>query len=63
VDVDTAGSAKRRAIKAFHTLAIVLKARLLDNEKKKVVLYPRKPLGSKYEEPPFMKISFLSLES
>jgi hypothetical protein len=30
--------------------------------RKKVVLYPGKPLGSeKYEEPPFMKISFLSL--
>jgi hypothetical protein len=38
---------KRRANKGtFTPLAIVLKARLLDNEKKKVVLYPGKPLGS-----------------
>jgi hypothetical protein len=36
-----------------------LKARLLDNEKKESSSVPGKPLGSeKYEEPPFMKISF-----
>jgi putative membrane protein len=33
----------------------------LDNEKKKVVLYLEKLGSEKYEEPPFMKISFLSL--
>jgi hypothetical protein len=36
MDVDTAGSAKKKGNKgAFTPLAIVLKARLLDNEKKR----------------------------
>jgi uncharacterized membrane protein YdbT with pleckstrin-like domain len=65
LDVDTAGSAKKEGqIKAIsHPLALALKARLMDNEKKESSSVPfEKTLGSeKAEEPPFMKISFLSL--
>ncbi|WP_016990996.1 PH domain-containing protein [Flavobacterium sp. ACAM 123] len=65
LDVDTAGSAKKEGtIKAIsHPLALALKARLMENEKKEISsIEPEKSFGSEsVEERPFMKISFLSL--
>ncbi|MFV8344442.1 PH domain-containing protein [Flavobacterium sp. XS2P39] len=69
LDVDTAGSNKKEgAIKAIsHELALQLKSRLLDNEKKKSANEsPGSQLDEVEERPlvvehPFIKISFLSL--
>lgn len=65
LDVDTAGSAKKEGqIKAIsHSLALTLKARLMDNEKKEISpLALDKSLRSEVEEKlPFIKISLLSL--
>jgi putative membrane protein len=65
LDVDTAGSAKKEGqIKAIsHSLALALKVRLMDNEKKETSAeIVKETLGSTTEERlPFMKISFLSL--
>lgn len=65
LDVDTAGSAKKEGkIQAIsHPLALALKARLMDNEKKEISSAElEEPLVTEtVEERPFMKISFLSL--
>jgi uncharacterized membrane protein YdbT with pleckstrin-like domain len=65
LDVDTAGSAKKEGrIKAIsHPLALALKARLMDNEKKEISSVESQEAFSSgaVEERPFMKISFLSL--
>jgi uncharacterized membrane protein YdbT with pleckstrin-like domain len=65
LDVDTAGSAKKEGkIQAIsHSLALALKARLMDNEKKEISSVELLEAFSSetVEERPFMKISFLSL--
>lgn len=63
LEVDTAGSAKKEgSIKAIsHNLALSLKARLLDNEKKTEALNIQ-PDTERIEEPkPFIKIGLLTL--
>lgn len=63
LEVDTAGSAKKEgSIKAIsHHLALALKARLLDNEKKTETLNIQ-PETERIEEPkPFIKIGLLTL--
>lgn len=63
LEVDTAGSAKKEgSIKAIsHNLALSLKARLLDNEKKTEALNIQ-PETERIEEPkPFIKIGLLTL--
>ncbi|WP_300565673.1 PH domain-containing protein [Flavobacterium sp.] len=65
LDVDTAGSTKKEGeIKAIsHPLALELKARLLDNEKKKnsIVSENESNAITADETHPFIEISFLSL--
>ncbi len=67
LDVDTAGStAKEGKIKAIsHPLAIALKAKLIDNEGRKVSEIPNEVIDEKQPETvsghPFLEISFLSL--
>ena len=65
LDVDTAGSAKKEGqIKAIsHTLALALKARLMDNEKQEIssIRLEDAVVSEATAEHPFMKISFLSL--
>lgn len=66
LEVDTAGSTKKEAkIKAVsHELALALKARLLENEKKKEAFSDTildEVTMPVLEEKPFIKISFLSL--
>lgn len=65
LDVDTAGTAKKEGkIQAIsHPLALALKARLMDNEKKEISSVELQEAFSSetVEERPFMKISFLSL--
>lgn len=65
LDVDTAGTAKKEGkIQAIsHPLALALKARLMDNEKKEISSVESQEAFSSetVEERPFMKISFLSL--
>lgn len=65
LDVDTAGSTKKEGeIKAIsHALALELKGRLLDNEKKKNNVVSENESNTKTvdESHPFIEISFLSL--
>lgn len=66
LEVDTAGSAKKEAsIKAVsHQLALALKARLLDNEKKALqheILNSEEEAVVAQEQKPFIKISLLTL--
>ncbi|MFY0481350.1 PH domain-containing protein [Flavobacterium sp. PLA-1-15] len=66
LDVDTAGSSKKEgSIKAIsHNLALELKARLLENERKIVSsVFGSEPsiVETSPEEHPFIKISFLTL--
>ena len=66
LEVDTAGSAKKEAsIKAVsHQLALALKARLLDNEKKVLqheILNSEEQAVVAQEQKPFIKISLLTL--
>ncbi len=66
LEVDTAGSAKKEAsIKAVsHQLALALKARLLDNEKKILqheILNSEEEAVVAQEQKPFIKISLLTL--
>lgn len=65
LNVDTAGSAKKEGrIKAIsHPLALALKARLLDNEKKTSILSEQEPIVQEedIEKESIVKISFLSL--
>ena len=65
LDVDTAGSAKKEGqIKAIsHSLALALKARLMDNEKQEIsfIRLEDAVVSGATAEHPFMKISFLSL--
>lgn len=66
LEVDTAGSAKKEAsIKAVsHQLALALKARLLDNEKKVLqheILNSEEEVVVAQEQKPFIKISLLTL--
>ncbi|CAM2944129.1 PH domain-containing protein [Flavobacterium frigoris] len=65
LDVDTAGSAKKEGkIQAIsHPLALALKARLMDNEKKEIssLELEESSQAETLEGRPFMNISFLSL--
>lgn len=66
LEVDTAGSTKKEGkIKAVsHQLALALKARLLENEKKKESIFENikdEVTTPVLDEKPFVKISFLSL--
>lgn len=67
LDVDTAGSSKKEgSIKAIsHELALELKARLLENERKTIVTDSESDQSAvaeaSPEEHPFIKISFLTL--
>ncbi|WP_413998537.1 PH domain-containing protein [Flavobacterium sp. W1B] len=65
LNVDTAGSTKKEGkIKAIsHSLALALKARLLENDKKKTDAINAEEFlqVENIEEKPFIKISFLSL--